>query len=84
VRAADPQVTILALAGSSVEIVERVMRSLPLEDAEELKSAWHHLGPTPLSDIEAAQQALVELVEQLEAAGRIELPLARPPHFSAA
>jgi flagellar motor switch protein FliG len=76
VRQADPEVTILALAGSHAQLVDRVLGSLPTVEAQELRDAWRHLGPTPLSDIEAAQQAIVELAEQLELEGRIELPLA--------
>jgi flagellar motor switch protein FliG len=32
------------------------------------------LGPTPLSDVETAQQELVQLAERLDAEGHIDLP----------
>ena len=84
VRQADPEVTTLALAGCRGELVERVLGSLPSVEAEELRDAWRHLGPTPLTDIEAAQQAIVALAEQLDAEGRIELPLATRMRLAAA
>jgi flagellar motor switch protein FliG len=84
VRQAAPQVTILALAACNATLVERVLGSLPLVEAEELRDAWRHLGPTPLTDVEAAQQAIVELAEQLEAEGRIELPFATRLRLAAA
>lgn len=62
---ADPQATILALAGARPSVVERLLSQLPPHEAESLRLAWQQLGPTPLSDIEAAQQELVQLAREL-------------------
>jgi flagellar motor switch protein FliG len=58
---AAPQTTILALAGARPNVAERWLSQLPPHEAHSLRSAWQQLGPTPLSDIEDAQQDLVRL-----------------------
>lgn len=70
-RAADPELIVLALAGASVPLVERVSRQLPGEQSRALARALKHLGPTRLSDVEEAQQALADLASDLETEGRI-------------
>jgi len=81
-RAADPELIVLALAGASAELVERVSRRLPAEQARALAKGLPHLGPMRLSDVEEAQQAIADLAADLEAEGRILLgrhsPAAKP------
>jgi flagellar motor switch protein FliG len=64
-RAADPQVIVLALAGAAESFVERVVRQLPGEEAKHLRRAMESLGPIRLTDVEAAQQELARLTETL-------------------
>jgi flagellar motor switch protein FliG len=65
VRAADPQTTVLALAGASETFVERVMRQLPGVEARRLRRAIRSLGPTRLTDLEKAQQDLAAIAETI-------------------
>ena len=74
-QACEPQVAMLALAGTRIEFVERVLAQLPAAEARRLRVAWQNLPPTPLSDVEAAQQELVRLAEQLDAEGHLDLAL---------
>lgn len=72
-RAADPELLVLALAGASADWVQRFTRRLPAADARRLNRALIHLGPTRLADVEEAQQALADLALDLEGEGRIAL-----------
>ncbi len=72
-KAADPELIVLALAGARAELVQRVTRQLPTEQGRALAKALVHLGPTRLADVEDAQQALADLAVDLEAEGRITL-----------
>jgi flagellar motor switch protein FliG len=71
-RAADPELIVLALAGASVALVDRVSRRLPVEQSRALAKALAHLGPTRLADVEESQQALADLATDLETEGRIQ------------
>jgi flagellar motor switch protein FliG len=71
-RAADPELIVLALAGASEQIVERVARQLPTAQAKALAKALTYLGPTRLADVEDAQQAIADLATDLETEGRIQ------------
>jgi flagellar motor switch protein FliG len=70
-RQAEPQLALLALAGSTAGFVERVMGLLPQADARRLRESLDKLGPTRLSDVEEAQHELARLAEQLESEGQI-------------
>ena len=72
-KAADPELIVLALAGARAELVQRITRRLPTEQGRALTKALVHLGPTRLADVEEAQQALADLAVDLEAEGRISL-----------
>ncbi len=74
-RAADPELLVLALAGASAEWVARFTRRLPSDAARRLTRGLTHLGPTRLADVEDAQQALADLAVELEAEGRISLTI---------
>jgi len=72
-RAADPELLVLALAGASAEWVGRFTRRLPSDAGRRLTRGLTHLGPTRLADVEEAQQALADLAGDMEAEGRISL-----------
>jgi flagellar motor switch protein FliG len=72
-KAADPELIVLALAGARAELVQRITRQLPTEQGRALTKALVHLGPTRLADVEESQQALADLAVDLEAEGRITL-----------
>ncbi|MEX2138817.1 MAG: FliG C-terminal domain-containing protein [Pirellulales bacterium] len=69
VAAAEPDVLVLALAGADAMFVERVASCQTARQARLLRRALAHLGPTRLSDVEEAQQALAELVGDPELSG---------------
>jgi flagellar motor switch protein FliG len=58
---AGPALAVLALTGSSIELVDRILARLPPKQARLLRHEIDHLGPTRLSDVEQAQQELVKL-----------------------
>lgn len=72
---ADAEVVMLALAGAAPALVERILSQLPARDARLLRRALDTLGPTRLSDVEAAQRELGQLAQRLGAEGRIDLPV---------
>jgi flagellar motor switch protein FliG len=72
-RAADPQVALLALSGASQELVDRILRRLPLREARMLRRQIEQLGPTRLRDIETAQRQLADLTSQLAEEGLIQV-----------
>jgi flagellar motor switch protein FliG len=74
--AADQQTITLALAGAQNSLVDHFLAHLPAPEADELRLAWKRLGPTPLSDIEAAQEQLASLADQLTVEGAHEPALA--------
>lgn len=74
-RAADSQLVMLALVGASPALIQRILRDMPSRDAKSLGHALDHLGPTRLSDVDAAQCELVRLVRQLHYEDRIHLPV---------
>jgi len=73
-RAADPQITLLALTGASRQLVDRILGRLPIREAKTLRRQMEQLGPTRLSDMERAQQQLAELAGQLADQGEIIIP----------
>ena len=58
---ADPHTIVLALAGATECFVERTARLLPASEAKRLRRAIESLGPTRLTDIEAAQRELARV-----------------------
>lgn len=72
-KAADPELIVLALAGARTELVQRITRQIPGGQGRALSKALVHLGPTRLADVEEAQQALADLAVDLEAEGGISL-----------
>jgi flagellar motor switch protein FliG len=58
---ADPNLLALALAGSKDELVERVCDQMPKRIAKAFRRELRRMGPTRLSDVEAAQRAIADL-----------------------
>lgn len=83
IAAADRHVATLALAGASENVLRRLERRLTGSDWSLLRSSVENLGPTRLSDVEAAQQQLVTLALELEAEARIDLSAIRPVDVTA-
>lgn len=70
--ATDEAIAIAALAGAEPEFAADVARRLPRADARRLQQAIDTLGPTRLSDLDAAQDELVRIARELELQGRLE------------
>ncbi|MHB1035597.1 MAG: FliG C-terminal domain-containing protein [Pirellulales bacterium] len=80
-RAADPDLAILALTGASAELASRILGRLAPHEAGALRHAMENLGPTRLSDVEEAQCEIAQLAVQLECEGRVQL--GRAPRWRA-
>lgn len=70
----DLRVWALALAGAAAGLRSKVMHALGPGRAHVLGRALENLGPFRLSDSEAAQQEIAELLRELHDRGRINLP----------
>ncbi len=70
VAEADPQLTVLALAGASEALLARVLRQFPPRAARRLEQALSQMGPTRLSDMTGAEQALLALAREQQGSGR--------------
>jgi len=73
-RAADPGMALLALTGASQQMLDRILRRLPLREARKFRRQMEQLGPTRLSDLEQAQQQLAELAGRMADQGEILIP----------
>ncbi len=60
-REVDPNVLALALAGSRDELTDRICGRMPKRVAREFRRRFGKLGPTRLSDVEAAQQSVARI-----------------------
>jgi len=60
-REVDPNVLALALAGSRDELTDRICSRMPKRVAREFRRRLGQLGPTRLSDVEAAQQNVARI-----------------------
>lgn len=60
----DANVLVLALAGSSDALVDEVTARMPRKVAKAFRRQLRHLGPTRLSDVEAAQTAVATIAAQ--------------------
>lgn len=70
VREVDPRVLQLALAGADELLVDRLTERLPKAAARQFRDGLHRLGPTRLSDVAAAQQAVCEVAGRILQTGR--------------
>jgi flagellar motor switch protein FliG len=73
-RAADAELTMLALVGAMPPRVDRFLALVPEDEAREIRRELAHLGPTRLSDVEEARRRLAELARRLAIEGRVRLP----------
>ncbi len=62
---------VLALKTASEDLKDLLFRNISQRAAEMLKDDLDTLGPTPLKDVEKAQQGIVDVVRRLEAEGKI-------------
>ncbi len=60
-RQVDANVLALALAGSHEELVDRICDQMPKRTARDFRRELRRLGPTRLSDVEGAQQAVAQV-----------------------
>ena len=60
----------LALAGSRDELVDRICYEMPKKTAKAFRRGLHKLGPTRLTDVEAAQRAVAHVAAKHIAARR--------------
>ncbi|QDV57828.1 flagellar motor switch protein FliG [Rosistilla oblonga] len=63
-----------ALKGCSEPLVNKVMKNMSSRAADNLREEMGFLGAVRLSDVEAAQQGIVDMVRTLEDAGEIARP----------
>lgn len=63
----------MALKGASEELKEKIFGSLAARASENLKEEMSMLGKVKFSEVEAKQQAIVDVVRKLENAGIIEV-----------
>ncbi|HWB19051.1 MAG TPA: flagellar motor switch protein FliG [Phycisphaerales bacterium] len=61
----------LALKTASEELKEKIFSNMSSRAAELIKEDMQFMGPVRLSDVEAAQQRVVDIVRRLEDAGEI-------------
>ncbi|MBS0208082.1 MAG: hypothetical protein JSS27_03925 [Planctomycetes bacterium] len=70
----NPEVLRLAIAGSSPQLIGRIVKLLPPREGKALRKALDRWDPTRLSDVEEAQRQVAAVTEQLLAEGQIDLP----------
>lgn len=61
----------LALKTASDELKEKIFANMSQRAAELIKEDMEYMGPVRLTDVEAAQQRIVDIVRRLEDAGEI-------------
>ncbi|MCH8924115.1 MAG: hypothetical protein IIA67_13325 [Planctomycetes bacterium] len=76
-QALDADVLALALTGCERGLLDRVLQRLPHAERRRFARALDHLGPTRLSDVEAARRSIAMLAQQLADQERISAPGAR-------
>lgn len=69
----DNQQWAMALKGASEEIRQRIMGNLSQRAADNLKEEMGYLGSVKLSDVEAVQQQIVDVIRRLEDSGEIQV-----------
>lgn len=61
----------LALRTSSEELKDKIFKNMSERAAQLIKEEMEFMGPVRLSDVEAAQQKIVDIVRRLEDAGEV-------------
>jgi len=67
----DNEVLALALKTASDELKDKIFRNMSERAATLIKEDMEYMGPVRLSDVEAAQQKVVDVVRRLEEAGEV-------------
>ena len=67
----DNEELCLALKTASDELKEKIFTNMSARASELIKEDMEYMGPVRLSDVEAAQQRIVDVVRRLEEAGEI-------------
>ncbi len=67
----DNEELCLALKTASEELRDKILTNMSARAAELIKEDMEYMGPVRLSDVEAAQQRIVDVVRRLEEAGEI-------------
>ncbi len=65
VQRVEPNLLVLALTGCGEELVERIAAQLPKRIAKAVRRQLRNVGPTRLSDVEAAQQTIANTAMQV-------------------
>ena len=71
--ATEMPLLVLAMTGAEEKLTKRIVRQLSPQEADILRHKLSHPGPLRLSDIEAAQQEIVRIAQQLATRGEISL-----------
>jgi flagellar motor switch protein FliG len=61
----------LALKGASEQLREKIFRNMSERAAAMIKEELEYMGPVRVSDVEAAQQRIVDVLRKLEDAGEV-------------
>ena len=61
----------LSLKTASEDLMEKIFRNMSERAVELVKEDMEYMGPVRISDVEAAQQRIVDVVRRLEDAGEI-------------
>jgi flagellar motor switch protein FliG len=61
----------LALKTASDELKDKIFRNMSERAASMIREEMEYMGPVKLSDVEAAQQKIVDIVRRLDDAGEI-------------
>lgn len=69
----DRHVLTVALKGTSERLQNHIMQNMSMAGAEMLREDIEALGPVKIKDVENAQQQVIGLVRELEAAGQLSL-----------
>jgi flagellar motor switch protein FliG len=64
----------MSLKGASQTLQEKVMRNMSTRAAENLREEIEYLGSVRVSEVEAVQQKIVDIVRHLEDSGEISRP----------
>jgi flagellar motor switch protein FliG len=64
---------VLALKTASQGLRDLLFRNISQRAAEMLRDDLDSLGPTPLKDVEKAQQGIIDVIRRLEAEGKIAI-----------
>jgi flagellar motor switch protein FliG len=64
----------MALKGSSQALQEKILRNMSTRAADNLREEMDYLGSVRLSEVEAVQQKIVDIVRHLEDSGELSRP----------